>query len=213
MFDTTFVTKVYESIKISLLYWIYLLRGAVIYSVVPATIALFFSINFLRKYDEDDTPIHQHFKNHYLKRSKMYTLPSFLFSIFILLLYVLLYFLNKESHALSLLLTVICLYLLLKLVVLFTYSCYILTKREWTIGKALMVGFWLSTRHLFFTVLIVAFFCGMFYLLRLHVFLFLVCFPALYGFTVLFLFESISLPKILSKRKKTEAKKDDKKQI
>ncbi|MDG5471530.1 DUF624 domain-containing protein [Jeotgalibacillus sp. ET6] len=120
-----FVQWLYRGIMLSLHFWIALLRGAVIYSLVPAMGALFASTAAMLEKKEDEE-VRRSFWSTY-RSLKSHKGLSFFFSLTFILIVTLLFYLNRESGSFALLSTIIVFYLLGVALLLLVYSAAVLT--------------------------------------------------------------------------------------
>ncbi|MGN8647509.1 hypothetical protein ACTNEO_15660 [Gracilibacillus sp. HCP3S3_G5_1] len=121
----------YKLFLISFYYWLYLLKGLIIYSFIPATASLLKTCEqFLIKDNPED--IRLLFKENY-QRYHSYYFASFLSVMFVILSYTALFFVNRSDHSFSLAMIIVIIYFMVLFVINFTFGLYYLTKgkKEW----------------------------------------------------------------------------------
>lgn len=116
------VQTIYKYIALSFLYWVQLIKGAVIYGVVPASGALLKTFESMQN-SEVEIDISKEVPNQFKKyRNQLF--PSFLFSFSTICLLSTLYFVVKSQFDNSLLFAVVILYTLALVVILLAYYSY-----------------------------------------------------------------------------------------
>ncbi|MGP4042512.1 hypothetical protein ACTWP4_21770 [Gracilibacillus sp. D59] len=121
----------YKLFLISFYYWLYLLKGVVIYSFIPATASLLkTSEQFLIKENPEDIGVI--FKENY-QGYQSYYFASFFSVMFVILSYTALFFANRSDHSFSLAFVIVIIYLMVLFVINYTFVLYYLTNgiKEW----------------------------------------------------------------------------------
>ncbi|MFA9458188.1 DUF624 domain-containing protein [Halalkalibacter sp. AB-rgal2] len=186
MMDMTFITRVYYYIQASLLFWLFVLRGFVVYGLIPATAGLFAVIADVKRgrMDEEDVSIAQMYTSYYRMYST-YKWGSFLFALVFALLYMTTFLLNESTTEYSLIGLIVMLYLLALFLLLFTYTSYLITE-----GKVLFlhqtvgISFVLAIKNLLRSVFLLVGMFFLYYMGTLNLLVFAVSAPALYGIMV-----------------------------
>jgi uncharacterized membrane protein YesL len=144
---TAFFQYIYQFFKVSFWFWMYLLKGMVIYSLIPAFCALFKTIGAVME-GKEEVNVKVYFKGIY-KHHRGLKLQSFLFSLLFIMLYVCLYLLNKWQSDISLILTIVVLYLAVLTSVVFLYAIhFIMGGAVQSFNRILVLSFVQSIRHL-----------------------------------------------------------------
>lgn len=144
---TAIFQYIYQFFKVSFWFWIYMLRGIVIYSLIPAFCALFKTIGAIVE-EKDEVNVKVYFKGIY-KQYRELKFQSFLFCLLFIILYVCLYLLNKWQSDISLILTIVALYLTVLASVVFLYAVhFIINGANLSFSGILILSFVQSIRHL-----------------------------------------------------------------
>lgn len=114
-----FFNKLYKYFKVSIWFWLYLMRGAIIYGVFSATGTLFAVMTEMETNDEDEP--RELFAKHYAHYRKL-KMVSFIFSIIMILLYIGLIYVNYINTAMAMMFKVIFIYFGSMVIILFAYS-------------------------------------------------------------------------------------------
>lgn len=121
----------YKLFLISFYYWLYLLKGIIIYSFIPATASLLkTSEQYLIKENQEDISVL--FRENY-QGYQSYHFASFVSVMFVILSYTVLFFANRSDHSFSLALVIVIIYFMLLFVINYTFVLYYLTNgiKEW----------------------------------------------------------------------------------
>ncbi|WP_026674524.1 hypothetical protein [Alkalihalobacterium bogoriense] len=185
MFELHFITKVYNLIKASLLFWLYLCKGFVVYGFVPAICGIVTVIDTIGKDSkENEVSVRELYRESYAQYQHL-TLFSFFASIFLILSYVSLYFINAtKTNTVTLLVTIILLYLLAIFIVTLSYSIYFIVFFKKQPKQAFIYGFLTAVKNIFVSVILLAILYGFFYIATINLLLFIVSFPAVYGYII-----------------------------
>ncbi|UOE93068.1 hypothetical protein [Alkalihalobacillus sp. LMS39] len=185
MFELHFIIKVYNLIKASLFFWLYLCKGFVVYGFIPALCGVVTVIDAIRKdRKENEVSVRELYRESYAQYQHL-TLFSFFVSIFLILSYVSLYFVNAtETNTSTLLVTIILLYLLAIFIVIVSYSIYFIVFLKKQPKQALIYGFLTSVKNIFVSIILLAILYGLFYIATINLLLFIVSFPTVYGYAI-----------------------------
>ncbi|WP_117168637.1 hypothetical protein [Paraliobacillus sediminis] len=129
----------YKLFQLSFYFWIYLLRGFFLYSMIPALSALFLTINYIIVGDEEESVKVKYRK--YFHMYKQHRLPSFLFTSVMIFSYVILFYMNKIDNDISVIVTIVVLYLLFLTAVTLIYCVNYLVIKQLTFKEAFILGF------------------------------------------------------------------------
>ncbi|MEK3887927.1 hypothetical protein [Bacillus sp. FSL K6-3431] len=116
----SFFHQLYSYLKVSLYFWLYLVRGWVIYGLIPAGCALILTIREVKDNKERDE-VAVLFKKYWLRYSR-YKFPSFLFSFIIIVFWSVLFSLNMQDNSLAAALTIAAFYFFTMTFVLLAYA-------------------------------------------------------------------------------------------
>jgi uncharacterized membrane protein YesL len=166
------------------MYWVYLLKGMIIYGLIPASCAVLLTIDHIQK-DKMDEDIKTLFKKYY-KQFDIYKVQSFIFALFIILCYTALFYLNRTEGNISIFLTVIFIYLLAMILTIFSYCINLLAFKGQTIKQAFLLSFYMVFKHVLISFSIIAI-ISILYASALKNFAFFIIFgPFLYGIGIKF---------------------------
>ncbi|KGA97804.1 hypothetical protein AJ85_15560 [Alkalihalobacillus alcalophilus ATCC 27647 = CGMCC 1.3604] len=187
MFDLQFITRVYQGVKASLLFWVYMLRGLIIYGFLPSLFALLAVMNDIRRgFEEEEHSVSSLYSEYYNKYSE-YKAGSFLFSFLFVLYYTGLFFINQRpDDGVSLLLTIFVVYILALTIIVLSYGAHFVVIKQMTLKAGCIHGFLAALRNLLLSIGLLAVVFGLGYIATINFFLFIISFPALYGFAILF---------------------------
>jgi uncharacterized membrane protein YesL len=178
-----FFQTLYEYFKVSLYFWLSLIKGLVVYALVPAVCALVFSIHEISegKANEETKTL---FKE-YFNKFKQYKIQSFSFSLIFFVLYAALFYLSKQAgDKLTMFFIIVCVYLIALVAVLFIYSVYFLLYRQFTFKKSLIFSFVTAIKNLFYTMAILILIGALLYSAYLNFAFFMIFSPFLFGLAV-----------------------------
>ncbi len=137
-----FFQYLYKYFLVSFYFWIYLLKGLVVYSLVPAISSLFSVLRDINMGVDDETgkTVKQLYKQTFdkYKESK---LTSFIYTFILIILYTGLFFFNKQQSQFSLMLTILFIYFLAMALLMLTYSSVFLSFKNMKIKDANMFAF------------------------------------------------------------------------
>lgn len=173
------VETVYKYIQIGFYFWIYLLRGFIIYGIVPTGCALILTIHDIRN-PLEDSDIKNLYKNHYKKYAK-YKLQSFVFIFIIIISYSALFYLNDYNNNISIIATIFFIYIGLMTIVIFTYCIHFLVWKNVDFKQSIILSFVTSIRKLMISISILGIFILLFAIGKFNFLLLLVVAPTIYG--------------------------------
>ncbi|WP_025026092.1 DUF624 domain-containing protein [Caldalkalibacillus mannanilyticus] len=179
------IETMYKYMKVSMLFWMYLLKGAIVYGLIPSSCALLATMKEIRS-GEDHVQISERFAmyyNHYAS----YRWMSFAVVFCGVAVYAILFFLNVQTGPQSQLLSMFFFYLFGLLLVWLTYALTILVKREQSVKECAAKAFVLTIKYLWISVFILMLLWSLFYIAKLNLVLFLVMAPCLYAAITSFL--------------------------
>lgn len=133
------VTKIYKFFLAGLYFWLYLLRGFVVYGLYSATCSLFVAVDELFK-DLEDRFVSTIYREAAAKYNK-YKLESFLSILYFSILSIAIYFVYDIPGSVASVLLFVLLYLVLLGIVLITYTSYYLAYEETVFKYALALAF------------------------------------------------------------------------
>ncbi|MBB5325712.1 putative membrane protein YesL [Anoxybacillus tepidamans] len=186
----TFFQTVYKCIQISIFFWLSLLKGVFIYSLIPSLSSLFRTVDdFLLQKDVQD--IKELFDQHFNK-FRTYKLLSFTFSLLLIICWSSLFFLNKSESSYSLALTIVVVYLLVVIFIALIYFANYTAFRPLTVKQTLALSFYSLYRHLIHSLYVLFWTMLFIWVAKLNLVFFIFFAPFLYGIAV-----RLSLKKIL----------------
>ncbi|WP_440897707.1 hypothetical protein ACS127_07010 [Amphibacillus sp. Q70] len=178
------VTKAYYYLLVSFYFWLGLLRGIVIYSLIPALAALYLTLQFMKQNpDYDEAMIKKTYQSYY-KQFQQHRLSSFLVSLGLILLITLIFFFWFEETAWVLI--GIAGYFLLLLLSTLSYASYYIAFKSTSIKHSFALGFISVIKNLGLTLAIVIVNGLMLALAYYNLVLFIVLFPVLYGSVIIY---------------------------
>lgn len=184
------VTKAYHYLLVSFYFWLGLLRGIVIYSLIPALAALYLTLQFIKQNPEYDEAMIKKTYQGYYQQFQHHKLSSFLVSLGLILLSTLIFFFLIEG--IDWVLIGIVGYFLLLLLSTLSYASYYIAFKSISIKDSFALGFINVIKNLGLTLSIVITNGLMIALAYYNLVLFVVLFPVLYGSVIVY-----ALPKKL----------------
>lgn len=188
-----FIQTLYLYFQVSFYFWIHLIKGLVIYALIPATAALFLTIKAIREQKDEEgiKSIYQFFYRKY----EEYKLPSFLVSVLFSVLLASLFYISKWENkpAFMLILIIVILYILALSFVLYTYSIYFITTRTFTFKQALIFSFVTAIKNILPTMGILVVGAVLIYSAYLNLAFFVIFSPFLFGLGLNFLFRKLKM--------------------
>jgi uncharacterized membrane protein YesL len=169
----------YKLFLISFYYWLYLLKGVVIYSFIPATASLLkTSEQFLIHENPEDIGLL--FKENY-QSYQSYYFASFLSVMFVILSYTALFFANRSDHSFSLALVIVIVYFIILFVINYTFILYYLTKGIKAWKKLLALAFVSSIKYPLRSIYILFIVAILSFLFTWNLVAFIALAPCIYG--------------------------------
>ncbi|KRG16411.1 hypothetical protein ACA30_01550 [Virgibacillus soli] len=176
--------KLYQYFQVSFYFWVFILKGFVIYSLVPACTALLRTMEELRqKNNEEKENVGQVFSRHF-RNYKSKRLLSFLFAIIMIVSYSSLVLLNKMENNLSLILTILFIYLIAINIVIFTYTIFYLGYRNWSSKEVVILAFISMVKHFMTSIYVLIVILILLVAAYINFLFFLITAPFLYGMAV-----------------------------
>ncbi|RSK28342.1 hypothetical protein EJF36_16540 [Bacillus sp. HMF5848] len=175
-----FFQYLYKFFKVSFFFWLYLLKGLVIYAVIPSANALLVTLkNILEGVDEEDDIKALYKKNYEALASER--MSSFLFSISFILIYTALFFVNKWSSSYSLAITLVLLYILALTVLLLLYSVYFLQFKNKNWKGIILLSFFSSIKYIHLSLAVLTLIIIMYFTATYNFAFFVIFGPFLFG--------------------------------
>lgn len=179
-----FFNTIYKYFQVSFYFWIYLLKGLVIYSLIPAFSALLLTMKQLHNQDKvEENQIKIIFTKHF-NTFKQYKLVSFIYSIIAITSFSSLYLLNRSFSSYALLLTILIIYTLVMTVLLFTYTIFYLGSGDIEMKKVVVISFVSMIKNFGKSVMVLIFIIALLILAYYNFFLFMITGPFLYAISV-----------------------------
>lgn len=129
----------YKVIQVSYYFWIYLIRGIVIYSLIPALCTLSKVVSHILQ-GESEEDIKSLFKFHF-EEYKGLKIQSFLFVFIITSSYTVLFYLNQVDSVFGNILTIVIIYILALTLITLTYCANFITFKQMNFNQAFALGF------------------------------------------------------------------------
>lgn len=182
-----FFQYLYKYFLVSFYFWIYLLKGLVVYSLVPAISSLFSVLRDINMGVDDKTgkTVKQLYKQTFdkYKESK---LTSFIYTFILIILYTGLFFFNKQQSQFSLMLTILFIYFLAMALLMLTYSSVFLSFKNMKIKDANMFAFVTIIKNIVGTVAILVVVGVVYFIADYNFLAFIIFGPFIYGLGVIF---------------------------
>lgn len=184
--------SLYTYFKVSLYFWLCVLKGFIFYGLIPASCALFLTIDLIKENKEEED-LKKRF-NAFYKRYEKYKYQSFILTFLFLFFYVLLIYLSKHLQSpIALTLIIVVGYMLILLSVLFVYSVYFLCFREVSFKQSLIISFVSVIKNLKITFAILVINIVLMYLAYLNLAFFVIFGPFLFALSVRFVLQSLTI--------------------
>lgn len=174
------INSLYIYFLISVYFWVYLLRGFLVYGIIPAFCSLILTIDAISKGQGNEVG------TLYKKNSKLfsvYKIQSFVISMFFILIYSLLFFMNMSEGVIASIATVSLMYFLILGLIYFTYYIQVLSFENLPVKQALARAYILSIKYFLRSFYIVILVYVLFILAKFNLILFLVLAPFVFGKT------------------------------
>lgn len=192
-----FITTFYELITASLLYYKYILRGFFVYNFLPANIALLATVNNICK-GENDVPIKELFKV-YMDKYNHTKFQSFSVSVPLIIIYSMIYFLQREYNSeLNLIILIILLYVFFLHVIILTLYSYVALENNYGFKRTYSIAFYISIKKIWVSISIIALNILLYQLASYNFLLFLFTAPFSYALALHLLLATVNIPKILN---------------
>ncbi|WP_409848753.1 hypothetical protein [Anaerobacillus sp.] len=183
------ITKLYQYVKASLLFWIYLIRGFVVYGLVPAFCSLIAVTEDVKK-DQDHEKISVLFSRYYQKYN-IFKLQSFLLSFLLIITYNLLFFTVQSQGSYSLIVIFILLYILGITIIVITYTCSFLVfcPEKVNFKQAIALAFVSTIKHFGVSIILLCLLGLLFAIAGINFLLFIFIAPVLYTYLISFVIQ------------------------
>ncbi|UOQ48454.1 hypothetical protein MUN88_20875 [Gracilibacillus caseinilyticus] len=183
---------IYTLFQISFYYWIYLLRGVIVYSFIPATAALWETtkIVLFQPSDEETKEIFRECYNKY----RSYRGVSFAVTILLVLLQVALFYLNRSDLALRLAFMIVLIYLAALLIVNVVFVLYYFIFYHYHTKDAFALAFVTSFKKPLLSIAILLCIVVLYLLLYWNLIAFLAFGPCLFSISMSLLFRNFKHP-------------------
>ncbi|OAS87595.1 MULTISPECIES: DUF624 domain-containing protein [Metabacillus] len=192
-----FFQYMYKYFQVSLCFWLSLLKGLVVYSIVPSFCTLFLVLRDINKgEDEEKNKNVKLLFNHYYESFKMYKVTSFIYTFSMIIVYTCLFFVNKQTNAFSLVLSILLIYFLAMVLLMLTYSTAFLAFKNMNVKDGNIHAFLAIIKNPINSVSILVIIILLFIAAGYNLVFFVVFGPFLYGLGVIF-----SLVKVLEVEK------------
>jgi len=179
-----FFNSVYKYFQVSFYFWVSLLKGAIIYSLIPAFSALLLTIKELHEEDkEEEQHVKEMFSKHYHTFNR-FKFVSFIYSIIVITSFSSLYLLNRSTTSYALLLTMLIIYILIMTVLLFTYTIYYLGNHDIEMKQIITISFVSMIRKFGKSLMLLIFIIALLLLAYYNFLLFMIISPFAYGISV-----------------------------
>lgn len=183
---TELITKVYHHFLVCFYFWFGLFRGALIYALVPALVALYLTLDYMKQNsDYGEIDLKKTYRSAY-KKFQHHKLSSFLVSFAFIILASLVFFLIKGGanwvwvgivgYFILLLFTTVC------------YATYYIAFKATAIKDSFVLGFVSVIKNLSLTLSIISLFALMVWLAFYNLVLFFVLSPVLFGVVIVYIF-------------------------
>lgn len=174
----SFINTLYIYFLVSMYFWVYLIRGFLIYGILPAFSALVLTIDDISKGEDDD--VGNLFKKHN-KEFSVYKFQSFIIAMYFIFLYSLLFLMNNYDNSIAAVTIVSLICLLILGAVFFTYYIQVLSFKNIRSKRALMTSYILAIRYFVNSFLIVSVIYLLSVLAKTNLFIFLLLAPFIFG--------------------------------
>ncbi|WP_416147208.1 hypothetical protein ACM26V_13375 [Salipaludibacillus sp. HK11] len=198
--DSNFLITIYKYIKASMLYWLYLLRGLVVYSLIPSSCAILLLIKDIEKKndetdDGEEISIKQLFKSHYERYTHL-KFPSFIFTNVLLVMFACLYLVNLSEGSWALLISIILIYLIALTLAVLTYTIHFLVKVKEPFMRIIAYSFTASVKNIIISLGLLVVLAVLYYVGTINLVLFIVTFPFIYAYAIKSLLNNVGIPNL-----------------
>lgn len=174
--------KLYQYFQVSFYFWLSILKGFVIYSLVPAFTALLRTMEDLH-HENNGESVKQIFSRHY-QIYKSQKLLSFLFAMIMIISYSALVLLNKVESNLTLILTIVFIYLMVLNMIVFTYTVFYLSDRELGSKEVVILAFVSMVKYFMLSIYVLIIISILLVAAYINFLFFVITAPFLYGMAV-----------------------------
>ncbi|UOQ85036.1 hypothetical protein [Gracilibacillus salinarum] len=183
---------IYSLFRISFYYWIYLLRGIIVYSFIPATAALWETTKIVL-FQPSDEEIKEIFRECYNKY-RSYRGVSFAITILLVLLQVTLFYLTRSDLAMRLAFMIVLFYMIALLILIVVFVLYYFIFYHYRTKDAFALAFVTSFKKPLLSIAIL--FCTviLYLLLYWNLIAFLAFGPCLFSISMSLLFRNFKHP-------------------
>ncbi|KAB8125603.1 hypothetical protein F9U64_22340 [Gracilibacillus oryzae] len=181
---------IYRLIQMSFYFWVYLIKGLVLYSLLPAVAALWATSRMVI-WQQEDMEMKDFFKSHYDKY-KQHRWTSFSVVILNIIVLVALFFINQSNHVISLAFVIVCIYLLVLINLNFIYMIYFLITQNHTMKNSFALAFVTAIRRPFRSFIILVLLVSVFMLMVWNLVAFLAFGPCILGVCLNVIFQQLT---------------------
>lgn len=176
-----FFNSLYKYFQASLYFWLYLLKGIIIYSLIPAFAALLLTIKELHEeVDEEEQHVKDIFSKHFNKLNH-FKFASFIYSVIVITSFSSLYLLNRSESSNALIITMLVIYILVMTILLFTYTIFYLGNHQVEMRQIITISFVSMIRNFGKSLMVLIFIIALLLLAYYNFLLFIITAPFLYG--------------------------------
>lgn len=186
------INKFYRYVKISLIFWLYSLKGVIVYGLVPSMFSMFSVIKEVSITNEDDILVM--YKKYYSEYSRL-KLHSFCTVFSLIILYCGLYFLNLHENTYLNILRIVLIYTISLIILILSYSVYISVFEGYSIKESLVRAFIISVKYFGVSIIYLIFLYVYLQLAQRNLVLMLCVHPFILVLAIKYIFECI-LPKM-----------------
>jgi uncharacterized membrane protein YesL len=177
----------YKYFQVSLYFWLSLLKGLVVYSIVPTFCTLFLVLRDINKgEDEEENKDVKLLFKHYYESFKMYKVSSFIYTFSMIIVYTCLFFVNKQTNSFSLVLSILLIYFLVMVLLLLTYSTAFIAFKKMNVKTSNIHAFLAIIKNPINSVSILVIIILLFFAAGYNLAFFVVFGPFLFGLGVIF---------------------------
>lgn len=188
-----FFQFMYKYFLTSFYFWLNLLKGLFVYSLIPAICALYLVLKDINSgVDDEQNMTVKELYNKYFRLYKNYKFPSFSFTFIIIICYTGLYFLNKAEGEVFLLPIILVIYLLFMTLLVLIYFTVFVAFKGMDIKNGMIHGFLSVFKHPVSTISIIVIFVFLYLSIGFNLVFFVAFGPFLMGLGIL-----LSLYKII----------------
>ncbi|WP_186577113.1 DUF624 domain-containing protein [Aquibacillus kalidii] len=179
----TFFQVVYKFIVVSFYFWISLIKGLIIYSIIPSIAALYLTIDSILKGKKEDADLKVTF-NEYNDTYNQYKLSSFIFSLVMIMSIASLLLLLKVENRLAVIGIIVAVYILFMTFVTLSYTVNYLVYRNLSIKHSFAFAFVSVLKFPVQTLLVTSLFIILLAAAYLNIVFFVAFGPIIYSFGI-----------------------------